>query len=258
MDTGSEDDLPVIDTIADLFLAAGRAAALEQLPVLQALATPVDLEAALAGANRIAVETDTGEWEVLGFAAAELVSPGRYRLGELLRGLGGPDVAMGPAAAGNRLVVLDGAIAVLPVEPDWLGGELALRAFAGRLDAVGTAFAAELTLAPVLPLPPVHLRAVRGSGGDVTLSWLRRSRADAGGWAAAEVPLEHAPEGYRVTIFDGADAVRTIEAAGSAAVYAAAAQLADFGALPDAFAFTVAQVSPVFGPGHPETGSFNA
>jgi NTE family protein len=32
--------------LADLFLAAGRAAALEQIPTLQALATPVDLEAA--------------------------------------------------------------------------------------------------------------------------------------------------------------------------------------------------------------------
>ncbi len=71
---------------------------------------------------------------------------------------------MGPAAAGNGLVVLDGNVAVLPVEPDWLGGELLLRAFAGRLDGTGTALSASLTLGPVLPLPPVHLRAVRGAG----------------------------------------------------------------------------------------------
>jgi hypothetical protein len=32
--------------MADRFLAAGRAAALEQLPALQALCKPVDLEAA--------------------------------------------------------------------------------------------------------------------------------------------------------------------------------------------------------------------
>jgi hypothetical protein len=32
--------------LADLFLAAGRAAALEQLPTLEALSRPVDLEAA--------------------------------------------------------------------------------------------------------------------------------------------------------------------------------------------------------------------
>ncbi|MDC9823833.1 phage tail protein [Devosia sp. ZB163] len=219
---------------------------------------PVDLEAALAGANRIAVETDAGEWEVLGFAGAELIAPGRYRLTELLRGLGGSDVAMGPAAVGNRLVVLDGNVVVLPVEPDWLGGELALRAFAGRHDGTGTAFGATASLGPVLPLPPVHLRAVRGAGGDVSLSWLRRSRADAGAWAAVEVPLEHVPEAYRVTILDGPTPVRTIAAAAAGATYTAAQQAADFGAPPASFDFTVEQLSPVFGPGHPGAGTFHA
>ncbi|MGV3490136.1 MAG: baseplate multidomain protein megatron [Devosia sp.] len=219
---------------------------------------PVDFEAALAGANRIAVETDAGEWEVLGFAEATLMAPGRYRLTDLLRGLGGSDVTMGAAAPGNRLVVLDVAAAVLPVEPDWLGDELALRAFAGRFDGTGTPFAAMLTLAPVLPLSPVHLRALRGAGGDITLSWTRRSRADAAAWAAAEVPLEHVPEAYRVTIFDGAEAVRTIEATGPLSTYTAAEQVADFGAPPPAFDFTVAQLSPVFGPGHQGAGAFHA
>ena len=46
-----------------------------------------ELSAVLAGANRIAVETDTGDWEVIGFAEAELVSPGIYNLRRLLRGL---------------------------------------------------------------------------------------------------------------------------------------------------------------------------
>jgi hypothetical protein len=219
---------------------------------------PVDFEAALAGANRIAMETDAGEWEVLGFASAELVAAGRYRLTDLLRGLGGSDVAMGAAAAGNRLVVLDGNVAVLPAEPDWLGGELELRAFAGRFDGTGTAFAAALTLGPVLPLSPVHLHASRGAGGDITLGWTRRSRADAGAWAAAEVPLEHVPEAYRVTIFDGAVAVRSIEVAGPSASYGAIEQAADFGALPAAFDFTVQQLSPVFGPGHQGAGTFHA
>jgi len=218
----------------------------------------VDVEAALAGANRIAVETDAGEWEVIGFAGAELVSPGHYRLTDLLRGLGGSDVAMGAAAAGNRLVVLDNSVALLPVEPDWLGGELALRAFAGRFDGTGTAFSALLALGPVLPLTPVHLRAVRGAGGSIALSWLRRSRADAGAWAIAEVPLEHVPEAYRVTIRDGADVVRTIEVSAPSATYAAAEQAVDFGAPPTAFDFTVAQLSPVFGPGHEGAGAFHA
>ena len=44
--------------------------------------------AVLAGANRIAIEGAQG-WEVIQFADAELIAPGRWRLTTLLRGLGG-------------------------------------------------------------------------------------------------------------------------------------------------------------------------
>jgi hypothetical protein len=210
---------------------------------------------ALAGSNRIAVETEAG-WEVVGFAGAELVAAGTYRLTRLLRGQGG--TLVGTAAADARIVVLDEAVAVLAAEPGWLGDTLALRAFAGRRDAEGTAFEGEMGLGPLTPLAPGHLRAVRDGSGDVTLSWVRRSRADAGGWAALEVGLDYAPEAYRVTIFDGAAPVREIEVAVPAASYPAAAQVADFGALPDGFGFSVSQLGAEFGAGAAATGAFDA
>jgi len=215
----------------------------------------VDEAAALAASNRIAVETDAG-WEVIGFAGAELVAAGTYRLTRLLRGQGG--TAIGAAAAGVRIVVLDEAMAVLPVEPGWVGDTLALRAFAGRRDAEGTAFVTEVGLGPLLPLPPGHLHAVREGSGDMALRWVRRSRADAGSWAALEVGLDYAPEAYRVTIFDGAVPVRTIEVSSPAASYPAAAQIADFGALPAGFNFTVSQLGAEFGAGAAATGTFDA
>jgi hypothetical protein len=215
----------------------------------------VDEVAALAGSNRLAVETDAG-WEVIGFAEAELVADGTYGLTRLLRGQGG--TAVGTAGPGARVVVLDEAVVVLPVEPGWVGDTLALRAFAGRRDAEGTAFDGDIGLGPVTPLPPGHLRAVRDGSGDVTLSWVRRSRADAGSWAALEVGLDYPPEAYRVTIFDGSAPVREIEASAPATTYPAAAQLADFGTLPAGFAFTVSQLSAEFGAGAAETGAFGA
>ena len=215
----------------------------------------VDEAAALAGSNRIAVETDAG-WEVIGFAGAELVSAGTYRLTRMLRGQGG--TAVGTAAAGGRVVVLDDAVAVLPVEPGWAGDTLALRAFAGRRDAEGTAFAAEVELGPLVPLAPGHLRAVRDGLGDVALGWVRRSRADAGSWAAVEVGLDYGPEAYRVTIFDGAAPVREFEVSAPSASYPAASQVADFGSLPAGFDFAVSQLSPEFGPGAAATGAFSA
>ncbi|WDQ97822.1 hypothetical protein PSC71_11210 [Devosia sp. J2-20] len=110
---------------------------------------------------------------------------------------------------------------------------------------------------PALPLPPVHLRATRRDSGDITLTWVRRSRADADGWGVAQTTLEHAPEAYRVTILDGPTLKRVIETENAAATYASADQTADFGAPATSFSFTIAQLSPVLGAGHAAVGEFN-
>lgn len=218
---------------------------------------PADDAAVFAGTNRVAVELDTGGWEVIGFAEAALLSPSAYRLSQLLRGQMG--TALGVASAGRRVVVLDGRAVMSPVPAAWLGEEVALRAYAGAADPTGTPFTADLGLAPILPLAPVHLRARRNAGtGDVTLDWVRRSRADTDSWTPADAPHDNPPEAYRVTILDGSTPVRTTEVAAPSLVYAAAEQAADFGAPPASFAFTVAQLSPVYGPGHAAAGAFDA
>lgn len=213
--------------------------------------------AVLAGSNRLVVETDEGQWEVIGFAEATLLAPGHFRLTRLLRGLEGTGPAIGTAASGQRVVVLDGRPGVLPVDAAMLGEERGFRLYAGSADLTGTAFTAATTPGPALPLPPVHLRASRGAGGDVSLGWVRRGRADGDGWGAADAPLEHVPERYRVTILNGAAVVRTAETGEPGLLYTAAEQLADFGSLPATFAFAVAQVSPVLGAGHAAQGEFH-
>ena len=72
------------------------------------------------GRNRIAVQTDAGDWEVIGFAGAELVAPETYRLTRLLRGQGGTDFAIGDSGIGNNVVLLDGRVPLLPVAAAWL------------------------------------------------------------------------------------------------------------------------------------------
>lgn len=228
----------------DVTMLAGHLASAEPLAVL-------------AGSNRIAIETDAGGWEALGFAEAELVSPRRYRLRRLLRGLDGTGPAIGMAAAGRRVVVLDARTVVLPVETAWLGETRSLRIYAGSSDIEGTALALATGPGPALPLPPVHLRAVRDGWGNLALAWMRRSRADADGWGIGDSPLEHVPELYRVTVFDGATPVRVLESAMPSAVYSSAEQTADFGGMPATFAFTVAQISPMLGAGHAARGVFD-
>ncbi|HWU18170.1 MAG TPA: phage tail protein, partial [Devosia sp.] len=230
-----------LGNVVEVSLLTGHLAAADELAVL-------------AGSNRIAVESG-GNWEVIGFEVAELVAPGQFRLSRLLRGLEGTQPMA--VAAGSRVIVLDGRAAVLPVETHLLGEERVFRVYAGGSDVTGTVWPVSTGVAPALPLPPAQLRARRGSGGDVTLSWVRRSRADGDGWGAVEAPLEHQPEGYRIAILIGSTLVRTLSSATPTVSYGAAEQMADFGALPAGFGFSVAQVSPVLGVGHVATGEFH-
>jgi hypothetical protein len=216
-----------------------------------------DADEVLAGANRIAVLNDAGDWEVIGFAEAELIAPGSYELSRLLRGRMGTDHATGAASAGNRVVALDDAVTGVAPSAAWLGTTRTLRSFAGPNDAVGDTFDLALGLDPLLPLAPAHLRAKRIAGGDIALSWMRRSRADSDSWVPDDAPLENVPEDWRVIILDGAMPVRSIDAGAPGATYTAAQQIADFGAPPSSFAFSVAQKSPLYGPGHPAEGQFD-
>jgi hypothetical protein len=154
-------------------------------------------------------------------------------------------------------MVLDGRTMTLPVEQSWLGENRDFRAYGGATDVDGVALAVTTDVGPALPLAPVHLRARRAANGDVAISWVRRSRADGDGWGSADSPLEHVPEGYRLTIFDGATAVRSFDTGAPAALYTSSEQSSDFGTPPGDFAFTVAQLSPVLGAGHAAQGEFH-
>jgi hypothetical protein len=229
-----------------------------ELELLSGHLSSRDENEVLAGANRIAIEIDSGAWEIVGFADAELIAPNTYRLRRLLRGQGGSDHAIGPAAAGNRVLLLDARAAVEPVDSAWLGATAELLCFTGPNDAAGVTVEADLDLAAILPLRPVHLRATAQPSGDIVLGWVRRSRSDTESWASEDAPLDQLPEAYRVEIYDGATLKRTADVSAPSFSYAPADQIADFGGPASSFGFRVAQLSPVHGPGHWANGDFNA
>jgi len=218
-----------------------------------------DDDEVLAGANRVAVQNDAGDWEVIGFADAELIASQTYRLTRLLRGQMGTDFAIGAISAGNRVVVLDTDVTMLAAPAAWLGTTVDVRSFAGSLDAEGALQELEISLDPALPLSPCHLTATRGAGSnDIALSWVRRSRADSDSWTPDDAPLDYSPEAYRLAIYNGASLVRTIDTSAPSASYTEAEQTADFGSPPSSFAYKVAQKSAVYGPGHWASASFTA
>ncbi|WP_440957505.1 glycoside hydrolase TIM-barrel-like domain-containing protein [Oceanicaulis sp. LC35] len=155
--------------------------------------------AVLAGANRLAVETEEG-WEVIGFECAALEPDGSWLLNGLLRGLGGSPPAGAPAGAG--VVILDPLLEVLPVNEAERGAELSVIAVpegARRSDARARRLTAVYEGRDLRPLSPVHLRLERRAE-EMRLGWIRRTRLGGDRWQGLDVPLGEAQEHYQVSL----------------------------------------------------------
>ena len=215
----------------------------------------------LEGANRAAVETAPGVWEVLQFAGAELIAPYTWRISMLLRGQGGTERAiMDSLPAGARFVLLDGAVRSAGIGPDD-AGVLMLRHGPAHLPVTDVSVVEEtLDYAAVARLPwsPCQVKARRTDAGDVAIRWIRRARDDAGRWTGLEVGLDEERQAYRVEILDGSSVVRTVECEAASFDYDLTAQTADWGgAAPSPLTIRVAQVSPRYGAGFAATATFN-
>ncbi|WP_163266439.1 baseplate multidomain protein megatron [Chelativorans alearense] len=212
-----------------------------------------DALSVFAGSNALAVENADGEWEIVQFADAELMQPGRYRLTRLLRGQKGSEHAMrAPVAAGARVVVLDTALRQTGLTRDDKDTVLNWRIGPANRDVADNTYKAQslaIAARAARPLSPVHVRgAIEAATGDAELTWVRRTRIGGDSWAQVEVPLGEETEAYEVDVLNGAeDVVRTIAVAAPAATYAQADQTADGIAPP--FDVIVYQLSESFGRG---------
>lgn len=208
-------------------------------------------EALFSGGNAAALRRADGAWEVIQFANAELVGERTYLLSRLLRGHGGSEQAIGaPLAAGAPFVLIDGNVAPIVTGLGALERTLQLRIVAAARDH-GDETALALTATPqptaLMPLAPVHVKATRGDSG-VTFTFVRRTRVDGDGWVG-EVPLGEDAEQYALDILSGGSVVRTLTAATPSLLYAAADELADFGAPQASLHVRVTQVSATVGRG---------
>jgi hypothetical protein len=154
-------------------------------------------------------------------------------------------------AAGAPFVLLDPHVIALTRNLDDLGRPMTLRIVAADLDhGDPSAVQSEVTPQPTAlkPLAPVHLSAVRGGAG-IELSWIRRTRIDGDSWDAADVPLGEESEAYAVDILAGSDVKRTLTVTAPSALYAAADEIADFGAPQASLSVRIAQLSATVGRG---------
>ncbi|MCE8508436.1 glycoside hydrolase TIM-barrel-like domain-containing protein [Ruegeria pomeroyi] len=216
------------------------------------------------GANALAIKSTSGTWEIVQAGAVELLAPGRYRLTRLLRGQRGTEGAMGnPAPAGVRVVVLDTALASLPIAEADLGIP-----WNWRIGPASRPVSDETYVGPTFTPEGVGLRPFSvahveqpwrrpRTPGDLTIRWTRRSRAlAADSWGAVEVPLVEEVEAYEVEILDGATVKRVLTASTTSAIYTAAQQTADWGAplAPgDTLTIRIYQLSALIGRGAAKT-----
>ncbi|MBX6329975.1 MAG: glycoside hydrolase/phage tail family protein, partial [Pseudolabrys sp.] len=200
------------------------------------------------GANALAIQNPDGDWEIVQFSQAQLTGSGTYDVSTLLRGRLGTEHAMrSPLPAGAPVVLLDGAVSQLHTTLAERGQARSYRWGPPGIDFSDPAWQqATFTARAVglMPWAPVHVRATRNGAGDLSITWIRRTRFG-GAWAdGTDVPLNEESERYEVDIIDAGGAVkRTIAVTAPAATYTAAEQIADFGAPQASVAVRVYQLS---------------
>nr|WP_315210071.1 phage tail protein [uncultured Albidiferax sp.] len=190
--------------------------------------------------------------EVIQFGAAELIGPRKYRLSRLLRGRQGTDHAMAGHTASESFVLLSTSVFVpLPIAKIHQQRLYRVTPLGG-----GTAATALFTLTgeSARPWSPCYVRATRASG-DITMTWLRRSRLGTELPNSGDIPLDEPTESYQLDVLQGGTVVRTIATTTPTAIYTSAQQVADFGALQSAVAIRVYQMSNLLGRGHPASAT---
>ena len=213
----------------------------------------VEADDLYAGANSLAVQAPSGAWEVVQYLNATSQGGGVWELAGLLRGQVGTEAAAQetkPSAA--RVVVLDRAAQPyieMPVEAR--ATAYTYRYGPRGVEETDARWREAVPLLPVSglrPYAPVHVRDVREANGDVTITWIRRTRIGGDYWDAGEVPLGEATEAYQVAILDAQGAeVGVLETMQPTATYTAAQQTAHGITWPAPF--RVYQVSALAGRG---------
>lgn len=189
--------------------------------------------------------------EIIQFKTATLTDSKRYTLSNLLRGRLGTEHEITTHLPGADFILLDGALMEIAMPPGSIGLMRHYKAVTTTDTLANTDESAFIYTGKTLrPYSPVHIAGARDGGGNLTLTWVRRTRIN-GEWRdGVDVPLGEETELYDVEIMNGATVVRTISSLTSAtASYSAANQVIDFGSPQASLTVKIYQRSTTFGRG---------
>ena len=242
---------PAIMGVAVTVLAAGDTHRLDNVTTVDVsllgdgALENVALAALLNGANAAVIGG-----EIIQFQTVTLLSPGVYRLSQLLRGRMGTEAYVSGHVLHERFVLLNDAVVPLAFPLSNAGQTHIFQTTTyGDLLGTGNTQSCSIEANSLKPLSPVKLRASRDSSGDVTIRWIRRTRIDGGLKDYVDVPLREESELYEVKIYSGSTVLRSWRVTTPVIVYSSANQLSDFGTSPTSLTIAVAQVSALVGLG---------
>jgi putative tail protein len=199
-----------------------------------------------------------GRWEVLQWQTATLEADGSYTLSNLLRGRKGTEHAVAAHQIGDTFVALSVSSVNRAVMQS---GELGLaRTYKGV--SIGASFAEASSQAftntgvGLECYSPVHIKGTRVASGDLTITAIRRTRAQ-GEWRdLVDVPLFEDAELYDLEVLNGLTVVRTWTGLTAASqVYTSSQQVTDFGSNQAAVNVKWYQRSTLAGRGYPGTAT---
>ena len=188
--------------------------------------------------------------EIVQFQNAVLVSENTYQLSYFLRGRQGTEFEIGSHRAGERFVLLDNSIVKEQMPTQLIGVSRAYKgvsigASLGSASEIDFTFGAE----SLRPFSPVEIASARDGSGNLTISWLRRTRVGGELRDGVDVPLSEETEAYSVDVLNGSAVVRTIDVSSPSVSYSAAQQVADFGTTQTLLSVNIYQISALVGRG---------
>jgi len=206
----------------------------------------------LNGKNLAAIGDGSPEnWELVQFRDAALVAEDSYELSHLLRGQLGSD-AWQPETwpEGSYFVLMDAAAQQidLPLSARTLPRNYRIGPAARAYDDPSyTHIEAAFSGVGLKPLSPCHLRVAQDAGGEISASWIRRSRINADAWEGIDVPLGEEAEQYLLRVRSGGTVLREELLTSPAWSYSVSQAQSDGAGAQ--ISVEVAQVSAIYGAG---------
>lgn len=218
-------------------------------------------EGTISGTTRAAIDAGTARPILIGaeiiFAlTATNISPGVYKLTNLLRGLQGTEHEMAGHATGERVVVLQPTgLRRIEHQVSDVGLERHYKAvsFGKSFDSTESEAFTDTGIA-LRPYSPTNARVARDGSNNATVTWSRRTRLTPryGGLGGSVIPLGEAVEAYSIDFYEDdtfTTIVRTEATTAETYTYSAANQTSDGLTPGDPISFRVYQLSATVGRG---------